>query len=196
MTDVNPMAVPPVAPVTSSRRTKFTPERIQQIINLVERGKRREEIAEIIGVTTAALQVACSRLGVSLRRPVIDVGVNFFPRKRVLNQTHNSEVTFSVPETGQTPSDRQIGAAVGGHSTKTNAVAIAEQQHRHHVNKVPLGSASFELRMYYRGEERVTALPLDPDTIRYLALEAEFRGMRIGELITRLIMECCNERPK
>ena len=50
------------------RQTKFTPERIQQIRNLVERGKKREEIAELIGVTVGSLQVTCSKLGVSLRR--------------------------------------------------------------------------------------------------------------------------------
>ena len=33
---------------------KFTPERIEQIKNLVERGKRREEIAELIGVTVGS----------------------------------------------------------------------------------------------------------------------------------------------
>ena len=42
------------------RPTKFTPERIQEICNLVERGKSRDEIAEIIGVTTGTLQVTCS----------------------------------------------------------------------------------------------------------------------------------------
>ena len=31
---------------TRGRRIKFTPERLQQIRNLVERGKSREEIAE------------------------------------------------------------------------------------------------------------------------------------------------------
>src|SRR3954469_11602752 len=51
------------------RQIKFTPERIQQIKNLVERGKHREEIAELIGVTVGSLQVTCSRLGISLRRP-------------------------------------------------------------------------------------------------------------------------------
>ena len=45
------------------RRIKFTPERIQQIRNLVEQGKSREEIAELIGVTVRSLQVTCSRLG-------------------------------------------------------------------------------------------------------------------------------------
>ena len=52
------------------RRRKFTPETIEQIRNLVERGKRREEIAELIGVTVGSLQVTCSRLGISLRRVV------------------------------------------------------------------------------------------------------------------------------
>ena len=51
------------------RTMKFTPERIEQIKNLVERGMRREEIATIIGVTVGSLQVTCSRLGISLRPP-------------------------------------------------------------------------------------------------------------------------------
>ncbi len=37
------------------RPVKFTPERIQQIKNLVERSKSREEIAELIGVTVDSL---------------------------------------------------------------------------------------------------------------------------------------------
>jgi transposase-like protein len=51
------------------RPTKFTPERMRQITNLVERGKSRQGIAEIIGVTTGTLQVTCSKLGISLRQP-------------------------------------------------------------------------------------------------------------------------------
>src|SRR5215470_18726343 len=55
---------------TYGRRIKFTPERVQQIRNLVERGKSREEIAELIGVTVRSLQVTCSRLAISVRRSV------------------------------------------------------------------------------------------------------------------------------
>ena len=55
--------------IRRGRQVKFTPERIEQIKNLVERGKRREEIAELIGVTVGSLQVTCSRLGISLRPP-------------------------------------------------------------------------------------------------------------------------------
>src|SRR5215831_335986 len=36
---------------TRGRQIKFTPERLEQVRNLVERGKSREEIAELIGVT-------------------------------------------------------------------------------------------------------------------------------------------------
>jgi len=57
------------------RQVKFTPERIEHIKNLIERGKRREEIAELIGVTVGSLQVTCSRLGIGLRRPIINNGI-------------------------------------------------------------------------------------------------------------------------
>src|SRR5262249_55931650 len=62
------------------RQIKFTPERIQQIKNLVERGKSREEIAELIGVTVGSLQVTCSRLGISLRRRPSDTGAGSLRR--------------------------------------------------------------------------------------------------------------------
>src|SRR5215813_13127172 len=65
---------------THGRPTKFTPERIQQIKNLVERGKSREEIADLVGVTVASLQVTCSRLGVSLRRPIFNTGTGLLRR--------------------------------------------------------------------------------------------------------------------
>ena len=54
---------------TNGRPIKFTPERFQRIRNLVERGMSREQIAETIGVTLGSLQVTCSRMGISLRRP-------------------------------------------------------------------------------------------------------------------------------
>ena len=63
------MAIVEIANKTNGRPIKFTPERIEQIKNLVERGKSREDIAEIINVTVGSLQVTCSRLGISLRRP-------------------------------------------------------------------------------------------------------------------------------
>ena len=67
MLEANGSAVPLTA--ANGRPIKFTPERLQQIKNLVERGLSRERIAETIGVTLGSLQVTCSRLGISLRRP-------------------------------------------------------------------------------------------------------------------------------
>ena len=40
----------------NGRRIKFTPERLQHIKNLVERGLSREQIAETIGVTLGSLE--------------------------------------------------------------------------------------------------------------------------------------------
>jgi hypothetical protein len=64
------------------RLIKSTPERFEQIRNLVERGLSREQIAETIGVTVGSLQVTCSRHGISLRRPKLNNGVGHAPRSR------------------------------------------------------------------------------------------------------------------
>jgi hypothetical protein len=67
-----PMTQQTIQPKTApfkGRPIKFTPERIQQIKNLIAQGKSREEIAGLIGVTVGSLQVTCSKLGISLRRP-------------------------------------------------------------------------------------------------------------------------------
>src|SRR5215813_13075196 len=64
------------------KRTKFTPENVRQIVNLVERGKSNDEIANIIGVTVGTLQVTCSKLGISLRRPRFDMGTGMLRRRR------------------------------------------------------------------------------------------------------------------
>jgi hypothetical protein len=69
-------------PLNRGRPTKFTPERMQQVRNLVERGKSRDEIAEIIGVTAGSLQVTCSKLGITLRRPTFNTGAGLLQRQR------------------------------------------------------------------------------------------------------------------
>ena len=83
------------------RETKFTPERIRQIVNLVERGKSREEIAELVGVTVGTLQVTCSRLGVSLRRPRFDTGTGYLrpSKERSSNGTPDLPWFFGPPLT-------------------------------------------------------------------------------------------------
>jgi hypothetical protein len=168
-------------PSTSrGRQVKFTPERIQQIRNLVERGKSREEIAELIGVTVGSLQVTCSRLGISLRRPAFDNGIASLRRNEPrLNQ---------VPALGS--GDGCDGALLHlikerleRNSPSEPVESVQARAPRHEV-----GAASFAIRMQYRGEERTTELPLTQDMIGQLAFEAAFRNVSIGKLIDELIV--------
>ena len=131
-------------PVPSGRPLKFTPERIQQIKNLVERGTGRDEIAALIGVTVGSLAVTCSRLGISLRRPKLNNGINVLQRRRPVSTLLKREPTHRKP-------------------------------------------AKFALILQYNGRECATELPLSPDKIGILALEAEFRGMSISAFISELI---------
>jgi len=48
-------------------------------------------------------------------------------------------------------------------------------------------SAAFAIRMVYKGQERLTDLPIHEEIIGDLAMEAEIRGMGIGELVGSLI---------
>ena len=85
------------------KQSKFTPTNVRQIINLVERGKSREEIAEIIGVTPGTLAVTCSRLKISLRGPRFDLGTGVLRRRRsqVPNGTNSHQINVP-PKMGST----------------------------------------------------------------------------------------------
>src|SRR5438132_4555651 len=126
------MSYEPAGPAATRRRpTKFTPERIQQIKELIAGGASCEEIAALVGVTVGTLKVTCSRLGISLRRPRVKL--------------------LPPPAAERT-------------STAGSAKAI------------------FTIKMQYNGKERETALPLTPDMISQLALEASSRDQKIAEL--------------
>jgi hypothetical protein len=153
--------------VTRGRQLKFTPERVQQIKNLVERGKSRVEIAELIGVTVGSLQVTCSRLGVSLRRPNFDTGIG--PLRR--DGPRSSGVSRPRPNRGG------------------NGVLLQLIKERPEQNS---RSGPFAVKMQYRGEARTTELPLTQDAIGQLALEATFRNVTIGELLGELIAAVVN----
>jgi len=47
--------------------------------------------------------------------------------------------------------------------------------------------------MQYRGDERITELPLTQDMIRRLAYEAQFLGMSMGKLVSELIIAMIKE---
>ena len=169
------------------RATKFTPERIQQIKNLVERGKSREEIADVIGVTVASLQVTCSRLGVSLRRPIFNTGTGLLrraapgPNGTANHHADDASKGVILQSTKERPEQNSESAPVEQAQTPT-----PHQEREKRMNEV--GLANFAIRMRYKGEERATELPLTDDMIRQLAFEAELRDMRIGELIGELMV--------
>jgi Helix-turn-helix domain of resolvase len=93
MSDVAAFSVAIAERLSTGRPLKFTPERLDQIRTLVERGHSREEIASIIDVTVGSLAVTCSRLGISLRRVRLDtIGAR---RKREVKM---SALAKSAPE--------------------------------------------------------------------------------------------------
>jgi hypothetical protein len=173
-------------PPPRSGRLKFTPERIQQIKNLVERGKSREEIAELIAVPVGSLQVTCSRLGISLRRLRLDNGIRSLPRGRparsnkmtMLDSSRDSSAP-AQPTEEQSQPNSQPGPLLEQTQRPT------PRQERPKANEADL--PNFFLRMHYKGKERTTGLALTQDAISQLALEAWLRDMRIGELIGDLI---------
>ena len=141
------------------RAKKFTPEVIEQIKNLVDRGKSRDEIAELVGVTTGSLQVTCSRLGVSLRRPVHENGIRRATVNRVMVRT--------VPQSNDKP--RAMDGGGSGHS----------------VGNGETFSAALILR--YRGREQAVELPITQQMMTQLVFEAGLRDMRVGVLIGEII---------
>jgi len=155
------------------RLIKFTPERVQQIRNLVERGKSQDEIAELIGMTVDSLQVTCSRLGVSLRRPVFNTQPGLLRRARLRfnNGLPDRDGGLSIQKKEQ--------SGPGGQADYTTS----DQGRPHKVN-----SANLALRIQYRGSERITELPLTQDMISCLAFEAQFRGISMGKLVGELII--------
>jgi len=145
-------------PSKSGRRLKFTPERIEQIRNLVERGKTREEIAETIDVTVGSLQVTCSRLGISLRRPR---SPNFMTRP-------------SRPRPGAVVASPPIGGQADSGSTPNPTNASRSE-------------TSFRLVIRHGGREKVVDLPFPPDAAARLVLEAAFSGRSVGDLVADLV---------
>jgi hypothetical protein len=162
----------PRLPTRRGRLTKFTPERIEQIKNLVERGKSREEIAELLDVTVGSLQVTCSRLGISLRRVTFKQPAARHENKRGFGGS------FSLPPiTEQHQKGSQL-ASQAQTTTQPRAQSEAPDAIR----------ANFAIKIRYKGEERTTELPLTKSMISRLALEAEFRDMRICDLVSELLM--------
>ena len=161
------------------RRIKFTPERVQQIRNLVERGKSREEIAELIGVTVGSLQVTCLKLGISLRRIAFDNGMRLLRR----DGSHNGTTTHTGTPRGGVPLP-----PISGQESDPVKQPEATTPYEERARADEIGLATFGLTMKYRGHERTTELPLTQDMIMQLVFEAHFRNKRIGELVGELLL--------
>ena len=171
-------------PPVRGRQIKFTPERLQQIRNLVERGKSREEIAELIGVTVGSLQVTCSRLGISLRRVVFSNGMGLLRR----GGPHNGTSTYTASRRGGVPLPPISGQPQQNSQSGPVEQPQATTPHEERARADEMGLANLALGMKYRGDERTSGLLLTQDMIRQLAFEAQFRNMSIGEFVGELLI--------
>ena len=165
------------------RQTKFTPERLSQIVNFVEHGKSREEIAELIGVTVGTLQVTCSRFGISLRKPKFDTGTGYLrpSKERSSNGTPAPEADCNSPSNGGLRPQSPLQPSP---AEQAQIATLHHARARTHEQD----AVSFSLRMQYRGEERTTEIPLTHDMMRQLAIEAWLRDKKIGEVVNELII--------
>ena len=173
------MAEPTTEVLTRGRQKKFTPERIQQIKKLVEQGTSREKIAELIGVTVGSLQVTCSRLGISLRRPKADTRAGLLRREEPPHSRGIAGVPLPLTKK-QSEESSQPGLL------EQAQASIACQEDAKRANEG--GPVNFAIWMQYRGQQRTTELALTQQTVRQLAFEAEFRNMRIGEFVGEVIV--------
>jgi hypothetical protein len=177
---------PPTAPA-QGRQTKFTPANIRQIINLLDRGKSKEEIAEVIGVTPATLQVTCSKLGISLRRPTVDAAGGSRQRRarfqngNTANLPELSRDAVQAADRGEEFQTAPEAANPGGDHTIIHLRAKTQLTESR-------GPYSVALTIRHNGEERIIDLPVDRNALGLFALEAEFRSMSVGDLIGQALL--------
>jgi hypothetical protein len=167
----------PIARVVKGRPTKFTPDRLEQIRELVALGKGRHEIAALLGVTVGSLQVTCSKLGISLRRPRLNPKAEL-PKREV----PDIGIPISVPTTVH--SVRFAFADVDEVLRKQEDVEVLRSDA---VVEREAGSANLLLTMEYRGRKRTIPLPLSNDTISMLAFEAQVREMSLGQFLATIL---------
>jgi hypothetical protein len=155
------MTLANASPSARGRRVKFTPQAIEKIKDLVAQGSSRDEIASLLGVTVGSLQVTCSRLGISLRRHILQNG----SARHTLDSRGRS-----IPTPG--------------------AVRIA-QVREPKTEEVPQTAvdtlAKFAIMMRYRGKEVATDVPLTSHAISALALNAMSRDLGIAELVGQIL---------
>jgi hypothetical protein len=174
------IAEPKIPNVGKRRSSKFTPERIEQIRDLVARGKSREEIAGLLGVTVGTLQVTCSKRGISLRRrPKFGAGLNL--------PAHEAPYTGgTVPTPVKVNSVRfafeQVDELLQGTQQNETAAQRADDIGRQQVE-----GANLAVTIHLRGRERTVPLRISNEIITALALESQLREMSLGQLVGEIV---------
>jgi hypothetical protein len=169
------------------RRTRFTPERIRQIINLVERGTNPVEIAQIVGVTLGTLKTTCSKLHISLRRPSFDTGTGLLRHRRQRSGNGGTAVSSPKLRTSAIPHACEPIATPEGKSMRQAATTTPQ------VQPANRSLALVTIVMRYKGETQTAELPLTHDVIGQLAIEAEFRRMNLVQLIAQAVESLAKE---
>jgi hypothetical protein len=161
------------------RPRKFTPERLEQIRNLIALGKSKEEIAELLGVTVGTLQVTCSKRGISLRRPKLDTGLDS-PGHEVPHTAGPipSPVTVNSVRFAFKQVDELVQGALHNETAAPRPDDIEPQQGN---------CANLALTMYLRGRRRTVPLRLSNEVITALALESQLRETSLGQLVGEIV---------
>jgi hypothetical protein len=145
------------------RRAKFTPQAIEKIKELLAQGASRDEIANSLDVTVGSLQVTCSRLGISLRRIILQ----------------NGSARHTLDSRGRSIPIPGVVGITHVRKLKTEEVSVTA------ADTAPL--AKFAILMRHRGKEVVTDVPLTSHAICALALNACVRGLGIAELLGQFL---------
>src|SRR6516225_3686613 len=145
-----------------------------------ERAEKRSP--SLIGMTVGSLQVTCSRLGISLRRPVVfNNGMGLLRR----GGPHNGTSTYTASRRGGVP-------PISGQPQQNSQSGPLEQPqattpHEERGRTDEMGLANLALRIKYRGE-RTRMIPVDRkrpvDTHigQRLKEYRQLRGMTVREL--------------
>src|SRR5215475_6377430 len=163
------------------RGRQFTPERLQQIRNLVERGKSREEIAELIGVTVGSLQDTCSRFGIGL----LSNGMGLL--RRGGRHSDNGTSTYTGSRGGDVPLPPINGQSQQNSQSGPVEQPQATKPHEERARTDEMGLANLALRIKYRGE-RTRMIPMarkslvDTHIGQRLKEYRQLRGMTVREL--------------
>jgi hypothetical protein len=149
----------------------------------VERGKSHEQIAELVGVTVGTLQVTCSRMGISLRKPRFDTGTGYL---RPSKQHYNNGIPAPKRDDIPVPTT-DLCAQSSLPPPPVEQAQIATPHHARTRTYEP-DAVNFSLKMQYRGEERTTEIPLTQDMMRRLTIEAWLRDMKMAEVVSEVII--------